>query len=149
MTAPVAPPLRAVGAELAIARGIAWALGLTALPVVGAAALLRGAPGALGAAAGLGLAAVAFVVAALCHALACRVHPSSAIAVMVGGLALRMVAYLVGLGALAEADGLHRPSLALATAAGIAVALTHEMRLLQRMPELFRLRTPAARRSTP
>jgi hypothetical protein len=137
MSALLATPLTGGRGALRLARQALLVLVALAVPTLLAAGALRGRPGVTGAAAGLALVGVLFGVAGLAQALAARRSPSALIAVVLTGLAFRLVIYLAALQALGSLPALHRPSLALATAFGLVVTLTYEMRLVSRTPELF------------
>jgi hypothetical protein len=127
--------------ELVLARTAVLAVAALAVPVLGVAALAEGAPGAYGAAAGLGLVLVLFGVAAALQAWAARFDPTTAAAVLLGGFGLRLVVYLLALIALSGVERLHRPSLAIATAVAFVATLGVEMRQVSRSPQLFWLGT--------
>ena len=124
-------------AELRLAGQAGVVLALLAIPALAAAAALNGTGGVLGAAAGLGLVAILFVAGAGAAHVAARGRRSAMPAVLAIGVSVRLVAYLLALGALSQLDQLHRPSLAIATAIGFVVTLTFELRLISRTPELF------------
>lgn len=124
-------------AELRLAGQAGGVLLLVAIPVLAGAFLLEGLPGLRGASVGIGLVAILFVAAGLLQAWATRLSPSGMVAVMASGLGLRLACYLAALQVLGGVEGLHRPSLAAATAIAFVVTLQHEMRLINRTPELF------------
>jgi hypothetical protein len=139
-----APPLSRAGILLARAALLA-ALGL-AVPIVGFAWALYGAPGAAGAGAGLSLVLVLFGGAALLHVWAGRLSPSAWAGAVAAGFGGRLVLYTLVLAALSRVEGLHWPSLAAATAVGFVATLAVELRVLTKHPELFWLRTEGADR---
>lgn len=141
MSATLTPPITGARAEFVVVRGAMLALALVAVPTLIIAGGLQGVPGLVGAAAGLGLAAVLFGVSGLCYVWSGRCAGRDAVRVMVAGLSARIVGYLAGFAALTGVDSLHRPSLAAAAAAGLAVGLTCELRLLHRTPQLYWVRT--------
>jgi hypothetical protein len=124
-------------AELRLAGHAGGILAVTAVPVLAGAYALEGMPGLLGAGAGVALVGVLFGVAGLVQAYAARRKPSSMITIIACGLGVRLACYLAALQLLGGVDGLHRPSLAVATAIAFMVTLQHEMRLINRTPELF------------
>jgi hypothetical protein len=128
-------------ASLTLARAALVAVGALAVPVVGGAALLHGAAGAAGAGAGLGLVLMLFGAAALVQAWAARLSTRAWLRAVAGGVVARLLLYTVVLAVLARVSSLHWPSLALATAIGLAGALALELRALARRPELFWVRT--------
>lgn len=123
--------------DVALVRGAFVALGAVGVPIVGVAAATAGAGGALGALAGLGLVAVLFGVAGVLQIVVARLAPKQLLAVTLGGLVVRVAVYLAVLAALGSLDGLHRQSLALATAAGLFGTICYELRLLRRLPQAF------------
>lgn len=142
-TAPGAP-------ERALAVGAARALALLAVPVLTVAWLLEGAAGVAGAAVGLTFVAVLFVGSSLGLAwAAARGGGSVALGVLLGGALGRLLLYAAALVALSNVEGLHRASLAIATAVAVAVTLAYELRLLARDPRLFRVETGTTRSSHP
>ena len=98
-------------------------LGLLAVPVAGGAGLVAGPAGIGGAVAGLALVAVLFAGAAALLATVVDREPTTALAVLVMGLGVRLLAYVAVLAALDAHGWVHRPSLAAATGLGIAVTL--------------------------
>jgi hypothetical protein len=128
---------RRAASELTLASAAAAACAVVGAPVVALAAWLHGAPGAAGAAVGVGLALVAFAGAGLLAAWARRFGPGAWAGVVAGGVAGRIALYLVVLQALSGVAGLHRPSLALATFAATVVTLAYELRVVHRDPRFF------------
>lgn len=127
---------------LALARRAGAALGLVAVPVLTVAVLAAGTPGLAGALVGLALVGVLFGAAALLHAWAARLRPTTQLAVLAAGLGARLLVYLVVVESLRGVDGLHRPSLAVATAVSLVVTLACELWLVSRTPAFFWV-TPA------
>lgn len=129
------------------AMGIAAArlLAVLVVPVVGGAWLMAGAGGALGAAAGLVLVLALFGLTGLVLATSPvrDAEPAVVVGVSLAGLGLRMVGYAIALALLATIDGLHRPSLAAATALAFVLTLLYEMRVVSRTPGFFWVRTPS------
>lgn len=137
------PPAGATpsGAGRMLARTAALAVLVLALPIVGGAAVLHGTEGAAGASAGLALVFVLFGVAALLHGRGARLSPQAWAALAAAGFGGRLLLYTVALTALSRVDALHWPSLALATAFGIAGTLAAELWILTKRSELFWVRT--------
>ena len=125
--------------------GALLAVGLLAAVVLPLAGVRAGAPGVVGAAVGLALVVVLFAVGAGLLGVAAR-RPSGGIGLLAAGAAVRLAGYLIVLDLLRGDPRVDAASLALATAAGIAVTLAAELRLLSRMPELFILDADATRR---
>jgi len=124
-------------AERRLVRAAVLTIALLALPVSAVAWALVGPSGALSALVGLGLVLVLFggSAAALVH-VASRGR-GAGIGVLVGAAALRLPLYLVVLLGLSGVPWVHGRSLAAATAVGVAVTLTAELRLLSSLPQLF------------
>lgn len=125
-------------AERQLVRVAVRALALLLLPVTGVAYLLRGVPGALGAALGLGLVLVLFGASAWVLAVVAERRMAEAgIGVLVGAAALRIVFYLAVLLGLSDVSVIDGRSLAAATVIAIAVSLAVELRTLATTPQLF------------
>jgi hypothetical protein len=129
--------------ERLLARTAALSVAALAVPALALAWLLEGSPGVYGAAAGLGLVFVLFCLSALAQAWAARFGSTVLLAVVIGGVGLRLMLYLATLQMLSGVAGLHRPSLAIATAAAFVLTLTLEMRLVARTPSFFWVQVPA------
>lgn len=127
--------------ELRLARGACLSTLLVGLPAVAIAGFMHSTPGALGAAAGMALALVAFTGAGLLAAWARRFGDMTWAGVIATGVGGRLVGYLVVLQALAGVPGLHRTSLALATFATTVVTLAYELRMLSTDPRYFWVNT--------
>jgi hypothetical protein len=123
--------------ERQLAVGAFRALGLLAVPTVGAAATLAGSAGALAALAGLSLVGILFGGSALLLRLVADRGPTAAMATLVSGVGVRLVAYAAVLTSLDGVAWVHRPSLAIATGIAVVVVLGYELRLLATMPRLF------------
>jgi hypothetical protein len=123
--------------ERQLAVGAFRALGLLAVPTVGVAATLAGPAGAVAALAGLSLVGILFGGSALLLRLVADRGPTAAMATLVSGVALRLVAYAAVLTSLDGVAWVHRPSLAIATGIAVVVVLGYELRLLATMPRLF------------
>jgi membrane-associated PAP2 superfamily phosphatase len=122
---------------------------LAALSIVGVvtvvvAGSLVGAPGALGAAIGVGLALVLFGGSAGLLALVAHRRPTAAVGVLVGGALARLALYAVVLAAVSRAPGVDTTSLAVSTGVAVAVALADELRTLSRLPSLYWVDADAA-----
>jgi ATP synthase protein I len=111
-------------------------LALLSPPVVGVATLAAGAPGALGAVVGLALVFVLFAVSGLLVAAVSRRGPGVALGVAGSAAFVRLALYVVVLSALEVVHGLHRPSLAAATAVALVATLAYEIRVISRTPHL-------------
>jgi hypothetical protein len=131
-----------VGSERLLARTAARGAAVLALPVLGTAWAYEGMAGVYGAAAGMGLVLVLFGLSALAQAWAARFGDTVLLGVVIGGLGLRLMLYLVALQALGAVEGLHRPSLAIATAVAFVLTLFLEMRLVARTPSFFWVQVP-------
>lgn len=116
-------------------------LAVLAVPVIGVAWSATGGGGALGAAAGLLLVLVLFGLTGLVLSPVRDAGPAVVVGVSLAGLGLRIVGYAAALGLLATIDGLHRPSLAAATALAFVVTLAYEIRVVSRTPGFFWVRT--------
>lgn len=141
-------PARGSG-ERRVARGAVRAVALLAVPVVGAAAVVAGMPGVVGAVIGLGFVLVLFGASAWMLARAVERGQRSAMGVLVGGAVARLMLYAAALMMLSNVEGIHRPSLAWATAAAMVVTLAYELRLLARTPQLFWVETEQQGASNP
>lgn len=134
-------------------RRVAWAavrsVVLLAFPIVGIAWAVAGTPGVLGAVIGLGFVLVLFGLSAWMLARAVERGQRSAMGVLVGGALGRLILYAAALMGLSNVEGIHRPSLALATAAAVVVTLAYELRLLARMPQMFWVETEQQGASNP
>lgn len=140
--------------ELRLAGRAVVVLAVLAVPVLGVAALANGRAGLAGAAAGLALVGVLFGAAGLAQGLAARRSSAAVAAAVALGVGVRLALYLAALDVLGRVAGLHRPSLAIATAVGFVVTLYYEMRLIASAPEMLWLETergrhPTGRRSAP
>lgn len=123
--------------ERHLAVGAVRTLAMLAAPVLVVAALVAGWAGVWGAAIGMGFVLLLFATSAWMLARAVERGQRSALGVLVGGALGRLMVYAAALVSLSPVEGLHRPSLALATALAVAVTLVYEVRLLARMPHLF------------
>ena len=123
--------------ERLLARGALMVVLLLALPAAAIAAPIGGWPAVASALIGFGFVLVLFGVSALLLSWVAGRDPSTALGVLLGGVAGRLVLYAVVLNVLAQVAWVHRPSLAVATGAALAATLAYELRLLSRMPRLF------------
>lgn len=121
-------------------------LAVLAVPLIAGATAVAGWGGALGSAAGLLLVLGLFGLSGLALGALPAAGPSLVVRVSLVALGVRLVGYLVALAALATVDGLHRPSLAAATAVAIVVTLAHELRTVQTTPGFFRVDAGAGAR---
>lgn len=133
--------------ERRLATGAARALAVVAVPAAALAGVVAGWAGAVSALIGLVFVLLLFGAAAasLAYAVSREVNP---LGVLVGGAVARLLLYPALLLGLAQVPWVHRPSLALATAAAVAVTLAHELRLLSRTPRLFWVDAHAGRSET-
>ncbi len=126
--------------ERRLAMGAVRALAVLAVPVAAVGGLVAGWPGAVSALVGLGFVLVLFGASAVLLAWVARRNPTRGlrgVGVLVGGGVVRLALYGAALVGLAQLGWVHRPSLAVATAAAIAVTLAYELRLMAGMPRLF------------
>lgn len=123
--------------ERALGFAAAKLLAVLSAPVVGGAALVAGAGGAAGATAGLLLVLGLFGLSGVALSAVPRPSPQLVVAVSLVALGVRLVAYVAALTALAGVQGLHRPSLVVATVVALVCALTYELRVAHRSPHLF------------
>lgn len=131
--------------EWQLAFGALKVLAALGVPLVAGAALVAGWPGAAGALAGIGLVALLFGGSAVLLSVMVTRRPTAAVAALVVGLVVRLIAYAAVLAWLDGLGWVHRPSLAAAAGLGVAVALAYELRLLARMPQLFWIDTETDR----
>jgi hypothetical protein len=127
--------------ERQLVTGAVRVLALMTVPAGAAAWLAAGPGGAISALIGLALVLVLFGVSALLLGLGAGRGADASLALLVGGVIGRLLLYMLTLGLLSQVPWVHRPSLALATAAAIAFTLAYELRLLSRSPRLFWLDT--------
>jgi hypothetical protein len=115
------------------------------VPVSGVAWLLTGPTGAISALIGLGFVALLFGASALLLVWSVGRSAGSALGILLGGLFARLVLYAAALAGLSQLSWVHRPSLALATAAAFVVTLAYELVTLARSPQLFWIDADAGR----
>lgn len=120
-------------------------LALLAVPVIAGAAVVAGRGGALGAAAGLLLVLGLFGLSGLALGALRAPGPSLVVGVSLVALGARVVGYFLALTALATVEGLHRPSLAAATAIAVVATQAHELWMVDRTPAFFRVDAAAGR----
>ncbi|MEX0831963.1 MAG: hypothetical protein WD358_03330 [Nitriliruptoraceae bacterium] len=125
------------GAVRSLLVGTVVTLSVTATIVAVVAGFVAGTAGVVGALIGVGLVLVLFAGSAGLLLITVSRNPSMALAVLVGGAFVRLAVYGSTLVALARVEGIHRPSLAIATGVAIAIALVQEMRALARTPRLY------------
>lgn len=113
--------------------------------VVGAAWLLVGPLAALSAFIGAGFVGLLFGAGAWLLVWASDRGPGVTVAILLGGVVGRLMLYAAALLGLAQVGWVHRPSLAMATAAAVLITLTYETRALLRAPELFWIDADAGR----
>lgn len=133
--------------ELRLARSAVYVCLALAVPVVGIAAVLAGAPGAIGAGLGVGLVMLLFGMSGATLAWAARISPEMLMGVALGGVLLRFMLYGLMLVLLGDVEAVHKPSLAIATAVALVITLIYEVRLVSRTPGFFWVRTGAVERS--
>lgn len=131
--------------ERRLARGAGITLAVLAVPLSVMGGLSAGRPGVAGALIGLALVGLLFGGAALLLAETAVRRPQGGVGVLVAGAVVRLIVYIAVLDLLSSAAWVHAPSLALATAVGIAVTLGAELLLLARLPHLFFIDADAAR----
>lgn len=121
-------------------------------PLLYGAWIVAGSGGALGAAAGIVGVLVLFGLTGVLLVPFRAERPAVVVGVSLAGVGLRVAAYGVGLALLAGVDGLHRPSLAVATAVAFTATLAYEIRVITTTPGFFWVRpdapTGATTRST-
>lgn len=132
--------------ERRLVTGAAAAVAAVGLPAGVLAYLAAGWNGVLSAMVGLGLVWVLFGGSALLLVRAAR-RREAGIAILVVGALGRLVLYLVVLSLLNQLSWVHGRSLALATAAAVAVTLAHELWLIARSPRMFWIDPEAVRPS--
>lgn len=125
-----------------VVRGVAVAA-MAAVPALGVAALLRGAPGLRGAGLAAALVVGMFAVSGIVLVCVALRAPDKLPAVSLVGAIVRMIAYGAVLAALDGADGIDRASTVLATCLLLAVTLIYEARSTATRPGFYWLRTPA------
>lgn len=135
--------------ERALAAGVARVLAGVAVPVVLVAALAAGAPGALGAAVGVGFVAVLSLGSALALARVAASGGGLGLGPLAGSAFARLLLYAAALVALSGFEWLHRESLAIATAVAVTVTLGYELRHVAREPRLFQVETGTTRSRQP
>lgn len=115
-----------------------WTL-LAALAAVAAVVglLTVGPDAAVSAAIGVGLSAVLFGVSVLVLLWVVARPTDAALGILIGGLGIRLAAYLLILDATASSTWLHREALAIGVATSLAVTLAAELVWLARTPHLF------------
>jgi hypothetical protein len=141
----VADPTRASAWRLATRT---WGLlGILAAVAASAGWLIDGTAAALSAAVGVVLTAVLFGLSVLLLVWITSRPSDASLGLLVGGLGVRLAAYLVILDAASGAAWFHREALAISVAAALVVTLAAEMIWLARSPQLFVIH-PEARRPT-
>lgn len=125
-----------VSDERRLAVGAVRTLALLAVPVVGVAGFVAGAPGVTGALIGLGFVLLLFGASAMLLLWAAA-RGNSGIAVLTAGAAVRLPLYFLVLRLLDGVTWIHGRSLAAATGIAVAVTLAYELRLMATMPRLF------------
>lgn len=128
-------------------RTLLW-LAMLAVPVAGLAWLLSGPRGAVSALIGLGFVTVLFGVSAWLLVWTVGRSAGSALRILLVGVYARLVLYAAALVGLSQLSWVHRPSLALATAAAFVATLAYELVTLTRSPQLFWIDADAGRPDT-
>lgn len=123
--------------EATLGRAAGRLLSVLVVPLVGGAWIVAGPGGALGAATGMLFVLALFGLSGLALTILSEQSPTTVVAVSLGGVLVRLLAYPVALALLAPVEALHRPSLAVATAVAFVATLTYEMRVMSRTPGLF------------
>lgn len=116
-------------------------LAVLAVPVIAGSWLVAGPGGAAGALAGLVLVLALFGLTGLVLGRIRASTPSVVVGVSLAGVGVRIAGYAAALALLASVDGLHRPSLAVATLIGFVATLAYEIRVVSRTPAFFWVRT--------
>lgn len=101
--------------------------------------LLIGSDAAVSAAIGVGLSAVLFGLSVLVLLWVVSRPTDAALGILIGGLGVRLAAYLIILDATASSTWMHREALAIGVATSLAVTLAAELVWLARSPQLFML----------
>ena len=99
--------------------------------------LVAGPDAALSAAIGVGLSAVLFGVSVLVLLWVVARPGDAALGILIGGLGVRLAAYLIILDATASTPWMHREALAIGVATSLTVTLAAELVWLARTPQLF------------
>lgn len=132
--------------ERTLVTGASVAIAVVGLPAGSIAYLVAGWNGVVSALVGLGFVWVLFGGSALLLVRAAQ-QRRAGIATLVVGAAVRLVLYLVALTLLSQLSWVHGRSLALATAAAVAVTLAYELWLIARSPRMFWIDPEAVRPS--
>lgn len=132
--------------ERTLVTGASVAIAVVGLPAGSIAYLVAGWNGVVSAMVGLGFVWVLFGGSALLLVRAAR-QRRAGIATLVVGAVARVVLYLVVLTLLSQLSWVHGRSLALATAAAVAVTLAYELWLIARSPRMFWIDPEAVRPS--
>lgn len=133
--------------ERRLAVGAVKVLALLAPAAVALAGYAAGWAGAVSAFIGLLFVLVLFGASAALLTWVARRNPTRGmrgVGLLVGGALIRVPLYAAALLGLAQLSWVHRPSLALATLAAIAVTLGYELKLMAGLPRLFWLDTAAS-----
>ncbi|GGI04029.1 hypothetical protein [Egicoccus halophilus] len=139
----VADPTRASAWRLAVRTWRLLAVLAASAALVGG--LTAGAPAAWSAVVGVALAAVLFGLSVLLLVWIVSRPSDASLGLLVGGLGIRLAAYLVILDAASGATWFHAEALAVAVAIALAVTMVAEFVWLTRSPQLFNV-DPDARR---
>lgn len=124
------------------AMGVAAAklLAVLSVPLVGGSWMAAGSGGALGAGAGVVLVLALFGLTGLLIAPLRVIRPAVVVGLSLAGVGLRVAGYAAALAWLSSVDGLHRASLAMATAVAFAATLAYEVRVITTTPGFFWVR---------
>lgn len=133
--APAPGPPRDV--ELRLARTAVVFVTLLAVPVIGVAALVAGAGGALGAAVGTAVVAGMFAMSGATLSWAARLGPTALMGAALGGYLLRLMIYALLIVLLRPVEAIHGPSLAVSTAVLLVATLAWEVRAVSRLPGFY------------
>jgi len=112
-------------------------LSIIAVIVAIVAGFVAGTAGVIGALIGVGLVLVLFAGSAGLLLVTLHRNSAKAFAVLAVGAIVRLAVYGSTLVALTRVEGIHRPSLAIATGIAISIALVQELRALARTPSLY------------
>ncbi|MBS3942197.1 MAG: hypothetical protein KG028_14660 [Actinobacteria bacterium] len=123
-------------------------LGILAAVAASAGWLIAGPAAALSAVVGVGLTAVLFGLSVLLLVWITSRPSDASAGLLVGGLGVRLAAYLVILDAASGAGWFHREALAVSVATALVISLAAEMIWLARSPQLFVIHPEARRQAT-
>jgi hypothetical protein len=123
--------------ELTMARGAVRVGAIVAAPVVLAALVLRGIPGALTALGAVVLVVGNLYVTGRSLSWAAKIGPVALQATALGGFLVRLVVYAAAIVVLRPVEAIDGPVLAISTALAMVVVLAYEVRLVTSHPEMW------------